>query len=102
MARYYTTQYQVLVRPIDHNGKVYRGLSKSDSVYTPMYLTNPNQSQYVSSWSEYQFKGEPWLVFSTAASLEQAKESAKKAAMSVGGENVRIVKVLPHDMELVI
>lgn len=82
-----TVQYMVLVRPVTPDGKVFRGLSAADQV---------------SDGSTYKFKGEPWLVFARGSSLPQVQESAQKAAASVGSENVKMVKVIEHDLSLTI
>ena len=87
--RLYTAQYMVLIRPKDGTGKFIRGTSQNDAIF----VRGQQSNQYNA------VTGEPWIRFSTAYSLEDARRIGKRAAESIGAENVLIVKVVPHAIE---
>jgi acyl dehydratase len=78
-------QFMVLIRPIVA-AVVYRGDSDANSV-----KAGPQNTV---------IKGSPWIVYSISHAFEEARKSAEKAAASIGEENIKFVKVVPHNVEL--
>lgn len=86
--RLYTSQYIIMVRPRDANGRFLRGLTQDDRVYARGTQAN----QYIA------INGEPWIKFSVTYSLEDARRIGAQAAGAIGADNVLVLKVVPHEM----
>lgn len=123
-----SVKYQVERRPIGPDGKIYRGLNSGDYITVPtnsnalldtfrvdryslglgaqLYQATASAKDYDASKNSsltsnmIELTGEPWIVHSTHFSIDSALSSVAPLASAVGSENVRIVKVLSHAMEL--
>lgn len=121
-----SVKYQIERRPISPSGKIYRGLGYGDYITVlthPQNMSKPGKvEELAGNYSAVlvppgadvppfpstnapkthvqEVNGEPWLVHSTHFSIESALTSIAPLASAIGTENVRIVKVLSHAMEL--
>lgn len=112
-------QYYIMHRPKHPiTGEIIRGkaagatrnadnsINEGATLWYPEPLTSPGPNGTKMSTSAAmtgtmgKVDGEPWILHSVHFSLEEALAAAKPVVMTVGAENVRILKSIAHDVEI--